>query len=157
VETLARLIAGNASDSIAHNFSQDAAFAELEILQIRAERFSLFNSVAAGTSPYSSNDFLWRKLQFLDMQKIMSERLLTVNIISRKLRRSTGRHLKTVAKDAAQLAAQQADKIARTIEALRRLERYERRALSCRDRALRQLHDLETNRALRTALEDEVS
>ncbi len=140
VQRLTRLILGDRTSSSARYYSREAAFAELHILNIRAQRVLLLGSILRRSSQSSpqSDGLLPRKKREVNLDRIKWERLAEPVIKRRRLARRIARQLHKDRK-ASNTFAGTPDAYEAVAKAILNLDRYERRAMTRRDRAFREL------------------
>lgn len=127
IEKITRLMTGKRPDSSVRNYARDAAFAQLDILTVRAVRVALFQSIGADSSFAQKSGRFFSGKRHAYFERKLSERLHQ----DPQLRRSMTHQAKEI-----ELAP---EPFAEAAKALLRLDRYEKRAFGRRARAFRQL------------------
>jgi hypothetical protein len=138
LETLVREIAGDTKDALVLERARAVAHAQLELVRVRRAKMALIERV--------------RAFGELDPPQLFStaDSVRTVKQIARffdaldRGRLIIPKRIDALATMPSQEPYQTAEAVRRVLPELRKLDRYERRAAAQRDRAIRSLHDRES-------------
>ena len=143
IENLTCLIIGDRPEAAAREYARDVAFAELTILATREARAEYFQSIADQSSMFTPSflQLRWQAKRQAALDRLDWQRQAFLLISRRRLARKIARSCYERA-EASNKFLQPPVQLEQVAKDILNLDRYERRAIARRNRALRQLDAL---------------